>query len=94
MDTHEEHQYLNLNRTIIQKDTFETGRNGKIKSEFGNMMKFSLCDNTLPLLTTKKVAIKTCLKELLWFIHGKTDNRLLKKQNVQRIMKRNKSLNI
>ena len=82
MDTHEEHQYLNLIRTILQKDTFETGRNGKIKSEFGNMMKFSLCDNTLPLLTTKKVAIKTCLKELLWFISGKTDNRLLKNQNV------------
>ena len=28
-------------------------------------------------MTTKKVAWKTCLKELLWFIHGKTDNKLL-----------------
>jgi thymidylate synthase len=36
----------------------------------------------IPIFTTKKVAWKTCLKELLWFIRGETDNRLLKQENV------------
>ena len=34
-------------------------------------------------LTTKKVAWKTCLKELLWFMNSDTDNRKLKLQNVK-----------
>ena len=45
-------------------------------------MHFDLSNNTMPILTTKKVAWKTCLKELLWFISGNTDNRVLQKQNV------------
>ena len=35
-----------------------------------------------PLLTTKKVAWKTCLRELLWFIKGQTDNEILQQQKV------------
>jgi len=46
-------------------------------------MHFDLSDNKLPLLTTKKVAFKTCLKELLWFINGNTDNKILKDQKVR-----------
>jgi len=45
-------------------------------------MRFSLKDNTIPLLTTKKLAWKTCLKELFWFMNGSTNNDLLKQQNV------------
>ena len=45
-------------------------------------MEFSLKNNKVPILTTKKVAYKTCIKELLWFISGKTDNKLLKEKNV------------
>jgi len=51
-------------------------------STIGETMRFSLKDNTIPLLTTKKVAWKTCLKELLWFIKGDTNNKNLKNQNV------------
>jgi thymidylate synthase len=58
------------------------GRNGKTLSIFGSSMHFSLEDNTIPFMTTKKLAWKTCIKELLWFISGKTDNNILKKQNV------------
>ena len=36
----------------------------------------------IPILTTKKTAWKTCLKELLWFIKGETDNNILQNQNV------------
>ena len=46
-------------------------------------MRFSLANNSIPLLTTKKLAWRTCLKELLWFISGKTDNSILQQQNVK-----------
>jgi thymidylate synthase len=46
------------------------------------MMRFSLKDGKIPILTTKKTAWKTCLKELLWFIRGDTDNKLLQEQGV------------
>lgn len=77
-----EQQYLDSLKNILDNGTWETGRNGRVKSIFGNMMRFSLADNKIPLITTKKTAWKTCLKELLWFIHGDMDNRILKEQNV------------
>ena len=79
---HEEYQYLELLQDILEKGHWEHGRNGKTKSLFGKYMRFSLENNKIPILTTKKTAWKTCLKELLWFIRGQTDNRILKQQNV------------
>jgi thymidylate synthase len=79
---HEEYQYLNLLENILENGSWEEGRNGRTKSIFGDSMRFSLKDGKIPILTTKKTAWKTCLKELLWFIHGETDNRLLKEQGV------------
>lgn len=80
--SHEEYQYLNLIENILENGTLEEGRNGKTKSIFGNSMRFSLKDGKIPILTTKKTAWKTCLKELLWFIRGETDNTILKTQGV------------
>tara|TARA_Y100000816_G_C26069800_1_gene562592 strand:- start:162 stop:1037 length:876 start_codon:yes stop_codon:yes gene_type:complete len=79
---HEEEQYLNLIRKILNNGSLEQGRNGNIYSIFGESMKFDLKDGTIPLLTTKRVAWKTCFKELTWFISGCTDNQILKDQNV------------
>ena len=79
---HEEFQYLNLISDIIDKGSLETGRNGNTMSIFGSAMHFSLENNRIPLLTTKKLAWKICLKELLWFIQGKTDNNLLNDEKV------------
>jgi thymidylate synthase len=79
---HEEYQYLNLLENILENGILEEGRNGKTKSIFGQTMRFSLKDDKIPILTTKKVAWKTCLKELLWFIRGETDNKILKQQGV------------
>jgi len=45
-------------------------------------MHFSLENGTIPLLTTKRVAWKTCLKELLWFVRGDTSNENLQKEGV------------
>ncbi len=78
----EEYQYLNLIQNILDNGTWETGRNGRTKSIFGHSMRFSLANGKIPILTTKKTAWKTCLKELLWFIRGETDNKLLQEQNV------------
>ena len=78
----EEKQYLGLISSILDTGEFQQGRNGNVYSSIGKSMRFSLKNNTIPLLTTKKVAWKTCLKELLWFIKGDTNNKLLKDDNV------------
>jgi len=80
---HEEQQYLDLIRDILNKGSVVEGRNGKTKSIFGAAMRFSLENDTIPILTTKKVAWKTCFKELMWFVNGYTDNTILQKQNVK-----------
>lgn len=79
---HEENQYIKLIEDVISHGHDEVGRNGKVRAVFGAAMHFSLNDNTIPLLTTKKVAWKTCMKELFWFMRGDTDNSKLKSQGV------------
>lgn len=82
MNSSQEQQYIDLICEIINKGDDIEYRNGKVRTIFGNMMRFSLEDNTIPILTTKKTAHKTCLKELLWFISGNTSNDTLREQNV------------
>ena len=79
----EEMQYLELVNDIIKNGEKIKSRNGVTRNLFGLSMKFSLENNKIPILTSKKVAWKTCLKELLWFINGETDNNILNKQNVK-----------
>lgn len=82
MSIHPENQYLQLIKEILEKGSLEETRNGKTKSIFGYSMRFSLKDGELPLLTTKKVAWKTCFRELQWFIRGSTNNKELQDKNV------------
>lgn len=82
MSFHPENQYLQLIKEILEKGSLEETRNGKTKSIFGYSMRFSLKDGELPLLTTKKVAWKTCFRELQWFIRGSTNNKELQDQNI------------
>jgi thymidylate synthase len=82
-NNNEELQYINLIKEILEKGIDEITRNGNTCSIFGSMMKFSLIDGKIPILTTKKVAIKTCFEELMWFIKGNTDNKLLQQKNVK-----------
>ena len=79
---HEEYQYINLIKNILNNGYWEEGRNGKTKCIFGASMRFSLQNGKIPILTTKKIAWKTCLKELLWFIRGQTNNNILIEQDV------------
>ncbi len=79
---HPELQYLGLIKNIIKRGTLTKSRNGNTLNTIGTMSKYNLENGTLPLLTTKKVAWKTCLRELLWFINGDTDNNSLRSKNV------------
>lgn len=77
-----EYQYINLVKKIINNGDKKAGRNGNVLSLFGEKMEFELNNYSVPILTTKKMAWRTCIKELLWFINGQTDNDVLKSQNV------------
>ena len=78
----EEHQYLDLIKDIIEHGSIEEGRNGKTRVKFGSSMRFSLIGGKIPILTTKRVAVKTCFEELFWFIRGSTSNHELQAKNV------------
>mgnify|MGYP000513010212 CR=1 FL=1 len=78
-----ETQYLSLIRNVLKNGTKTKSRNGYVYSSFGHMMKFSLSNNKIPVLTTKKLAFQTCAKELFWFIRGETDKTKLQKKNVK-----------
>lgn len=87
---HDENQYLNLIKDIFDENDEFIGRNGKTLAIFGSSMHFNLNNGIIPFLTTKKLPWKTCLKELLWFIKGDTNNETLLNQNVK-IWKANSS---
>jgi thymidylate synthase len=80
---HEEYQYLHLLKQILETGDTENSRNGTTISIFGASMRFTLSGGTIPFITTKKFAWKTCLKELLWFIKGSTNGRELLEQGVK-----------
>ena len=81
-EIHDENQYLFLIKDIIDHGIMVNGRNGNALTVFGAAMHFNLEDNTIPILTTKRVAWKTCAKELFWFLKGSTNNNLLRDINV------------
>ena len=78
---YDELQYLNMMDRILKNSNVKESRNSIVYSDFGNFMKFDLRDG-FPLLTTKKMSWKTILRELLWFINGSTNNKLLQDKNV------------
>ena len=80
---HDENQYLSLIEDISNYGVLVNGRNGGALTVCGSSMHFSLENNVLPLLTTKKLAWKTCLRELLWFISGSTSNTILQNKKVK-----------
>lgn len=79
---HPEYQYLDLLRKVITTGHRRETRNAFTYSIFGHRMEFDLSQQIIPILTTKRVAIKTAIKELLWFISGDTSNETLQKNGV------------
>lgn len=76
-----ENNYLELIKDVFESNNMVQGRNGNVISQFGKRMEFDLTES-FPLLTTKKVGWKTVLRELIWFMNGSTDNKLLKDKKV------------
>jgi thymidylate synthase len=82
--SHYEDQYLDLMRRIWTEGTVQKDRTGVgTRSLFGATMRFSLADNAIPLLTTKRIFWKTAAREMLWFLTGDTNIRNLLKQKVR-----------
>lgn len=81
---HYEEQYLDLMRRIWTEGDERVDRTGVgTRSLFGETLRFSLADNAIPLLTTKRVYWKTAVRELLWFLTGNTNIRPLLEQGVR-----------
>eukprot|EP00579_Thalassiosira_antarctica_P030687 CAMPEP_0202029234 /NCGR_PEP_ID=MMETSP0905-20130828/63868_1 /ASSEMBLY_ACC=CAM_ASM_000554 /TAXON_ID=420261 /ORGANISM="Thalassiosira antarctica, Strain CCMP982" /LENGTH=610 /DNA_ID=CAMNT_0048592979 /DNA_START=96 /DNA_END=1929 /DNA_ORIENTATION=+ len=79
----EEMQYLNICRDIIENGVQRGDRTGTgTLSKFGVQMRYSLRDNTLPLLTTKRTFWRGVAEELLWFISGSTNANELAEKNI------------
>ena len=73
--------YLNLLSEVLNNGEPRHTRNGNTLSIFGPRLEFNLKDQ-FPLITTKKMFVKGIFSELLWFLNGKTDNKLLQNQGV------------
>ena len=75
-------QYLDLMEHVLHNGTDRGDRTGTgTRSVFGHQMRFDLSDG-FPVLTTKKVHLRSIIIELLWFLRGETNIAWLKENGV------------
>ncbi len=80
-ENYDEMKYLELLNDILLNGDFRQTRNGFTYSLFGRSLKFNL-KNQFPLLTTKKMFFRGIIEELLFFIRGETDSKILENKNI------------
>jgi thymidylate synthase len=78
-----EREYLRVLAKVLEQGDTRPDRTGTgTLSLFGEQMRFDISES-VPVLTTKRVPWKSCVKELLWFCRGETDSKILSSDGVK-----------
>jgi thymidylate synthase len=83
MNNKEEQNYLDLMSDIITNGHESGDRTGiGTFSKFGVQLRFSLENNTIPVMTTKRIFVRAIIEELLFFLRGETNSKILESKGV------------